>query len=133
MFLAGTDSKQNTIWHCNCSCGNEVDVVRYGLTSGHTQSCGCLQKERTSEKTIKKIEGNRYGRLTVLPETKKAENGNLLRKCKCDCGNIIYVRTADLTSGHTASCGCLTQSKGEMKIEQLLIENKIKYEREKTF
>lgn len=29
-------------WRCHCDCGNEVTVSSYHLTSGHTQSCGCL-------------------------------------------------------------------------------------------
>lgn len=32
----------NTIWHCRCDCGNEVDVIGRSLTSGNTRSCGCL-------------------------------------------------------------------------------------------
>lgn len=27
-------------------------------------------------------------------------------KCKCHCGNIFVARGADLTNGHTKSCGC---------------------------
>ena len=29
------------IWHCRCSCGNEVDIRAGALRSGHTKSCGC--------------------------------------------------------------------------------------------
>ena len=29
------------IWHCICSCGNEIDVRAGALRSGKTQSCGC--------------------------------------------------------------------------------------------
>ena len=36
-------------WLCRCDCGNEVYVTIGHLTSGHTQSCGCYQRERTSE------------------------------------------------------------------------------------
>lgn len=28
-------------------------------------------------------------------------------KCQCKCGNIVYVPTGYLTSGHTKSCGCI--------------------------
>ena len=34
---------------CQCECGNSVDVQRKKLLSGHTQSCGCLQKQRSRE------------------------------------------------------------------------------------
>lgn len=33
---------------CRCSCGCIVTVKLAKLNNGHTQSCGCLQKERTS-------------------------------------------------------------------------------------
>ena len=32
---------------CRCECGNETMVMTSNLTKGHTQSCGCLQRERT--------------------------------------------------------------------------------------
>ena len=36
-------------WHYKCRCGNEVDVITNHLTSGHTKSCGCLQKQVTAK------------------------------------------------------------------------------------
>jgi hypothetical protein len=38
---------------CRCDCGNEKDVVAYNLRNGNTQSCGCLQRERTGSATRK--------------------------------------------------------------------------------
>lgn len=35
-------------WHCMCECGNTTPVSSSKLTTGHTQSCGCLQKERVA-------------------------------------------------------------------------------------
>ena len=32
-------------WSCMCECGNLLIVGRKGLVSGHTKSCGCLQRE----------------------------------------------------------------------------------------
>lgn len=34
---------------CRCSCGAVVTVQRKKLYSSHTQSCGCLQRQRASE------------------------------------------------------------------------------------
>ena len=35
--------KSNRVsWRCKCSCGKETIVITNHLTSGHTQSCGCL-------------------------------------------------------------------------------------------
>lgn len=36
-------------WHCRCDCGGEAISSGYSLRSGHTQSCGCYQSERSSE------------------------------------------------------------------------------------
>lgn len=33
---------------CICDCGRVIDVQTSHLMDGHTQSCGCLQKEKTS-------------------------------------------------------------------------------------
>ncbi len=35
-------------WECLCDCGNTIFVTTGKLRSGNTQSCGCLQRERTS-------------------------------------------------------------------------------------
>ena len=42
-------------WHCLCKCGNEIDVDTRNLNSGHTQSCGCLQKEKAKQNAIDMI------------------------------------------------------------------------------
>ena len=38
--------KEKTVWHCQCDCGNEVDVVSVSLLRGLTKSCGCLNREQ---------------------------------------------------------------------------------------
>lgn len=40
--------KQWTRWSCRCECGTVVDTYSTSLLRGLTQSCGCLQRERTS-------------------------------------------------------------------------------------
>lgn len=40
---------KKSVWVCQCDCGNMLEVVGGKLTIGHTQSCGCLQKERSAE------------------------------------------------------------------------------------
>lgn len=34
-----------TRWLCRCECGSKVMTYTNGLRSGHTKSCGCLQRE----------------------------------------------------------------------------------------
>ena len=42
-------------WHCKCDCGNECDVDTRNLNSNHTQSCGCLVKEKAANNVINMI------------------------------------------------------------------------------
>lgn len=46
--------QKQTRWYCKCNCGNPILVLiaTCDLTKEHTQSCGCLQRERA-------IEGNK--------------------------------------------------------------------------
>lgn len=55
---------------------------------------------------LKNRVGERFGRLTVLDLYR--ENNVTRAECICDCGNPAVIRTADLTNGHTKSCGCLS-------------------------
>ena len=57
----------------------------------------------------KDIVGKTFGKLTVLDEYEKILNGTKW-KCKCDCGNEVYVYRGKLTTGHTKSCGCLNRT-----------------------
>ena len=44
---------QKSYWLCLCECGNKVEVIGSNINNGNTQSCGCLQKERTSKAKFK--------------------------------------------------------------------------------
>ncbi len=52
----------------------------------------------------KDFTGNKFGMLTAL-ERIKTDKG-IVYKCQCDCGNIIEVKSSNLISGNTHSCGC---------------------------
>ena len=44
---------QHVQWFCRCDCGEAAVVRGKYLKSGHTQSCGCLQRERVSQALMK--------------------------------------------------------------------------------
>jgi len=101
----GRTKKQNVIWKCVCDCGNTVDVITASLQNGHSQSCGCLHKERTSEISKKDLVGQKFGRLTVLEDVGRKRKG-VVWHCLCECGDIVEVMAGNLQSGNTQSCGC---------------------------
>ena len=130
----GSDKRRESIWRCQCECGNITNVLGSNLRKGYTKSCGCLQKEKAGKNTpIKDLSNMLFGQLTVLYPTSQRLNGQVVWHCKCTCGKEIDVRSYNLISGNTFSCGCLKQSHGEYLIEQLLQKNNIQYEKEKTF
>lgn len=71
--LAGRAGGEVT-WNCLCDCGNTTVVMRGNLRSGDTRSCGCLQRERTSN-------SNGSHRLTGTPEHVCWKN--MLKRCRC--------------------------------------------------
>ena len=121
-------------WVCRCDCGNLVEVTTTHLKTGHTKSCGCLQKDITSEIRGINLNGQRFGLLTVEGlDIEKSTSEKKYWICQCDCGSRISVSTGDLRSGNTQSCGCSKLSHGEMKIKSLLEEYNIPFEQEKSF
>ena len=44
--VVGSGKKRRTFVRCRCDCGGEVYAHTYHLRNGHTQSCGCLWRER---------------------------------------------------------------------------------------
>lgn len=94
-------------WLCQCECGNQKVVRGADLRNGGTRSCGCLYGQHS----IKQEVGNRYGRLIVLKQTLKRDNGSVCWLCQCDCGNQVIVAGDSLRNGDTQSCGCLAKDK----------------------
>jgi len=48
-----------------------------------------------------------FGRLMVLEDVGRSKNRMIIWRCQCECGHIVDVRSGDLRSGATQSCGCL--------------------------
>ena len=51
---SGLRKDRHVVWECKCACGKKTLTSSSDLLRGHTQSCGCLNKERVveSNKTI---------------------------------------------------------------------------------
>ena len=122
------------IWHCKCECGNECEISSKALVQGNTKSCGCLNTETRAalgRNNKKDLTGLVFGKLTVIEDSGKRYNNNILWRCQCECGNQPLIKGTSLIHG-VKSCGCL-KSKGEARIAQILSENNIQFETQKTF
>lgn len=132
--LYGVKNQGNhTMWFCQCDCGNTKEVAADALLKDlrGIKSCGCLLKEKQGNDLI----GKHFGKLEVIEQlNERNKDRGIMWLCKCDCGNYTTVSTHDLKRGHTQSCGCKGgDSRGVIKIKELLTQNNIPYTTEKTF
>lgn len=95
-----------TYWICQCKCGNIVSVEAGKLKSGHTKSCGCLQKEKAHSTHFKDLSNMDFGFLHVIDRSDKVGHGQTYWNCECVCGKKTVVAGGKLVSGQTRSCGC---------------------------
>lgn len=63
----------------------------------------------TNKKRIQEMINKKFNYLTVLEwiPNKRDNDGSLLYKCKCDCGNEIIVSGTKLRNNKKKSCGCM--------------------------
>lgn len=119
LVLEATDKRScgNVVWKCLCDCGNITYVAGCRIRSGNTKSCGCLNKDkriqRIQDYNIKRqpvVPNQKFNKLTALRPLEERQNGNVMWECRCDCGNLTKVITANLTQGIVKSCGCLKKT-----------------------
>lgn len=53
------------------------------------------------------LTGKKFGRLTVIRELPERKHHSVLWLCRCECGNEVKVKSSNLNSGRSQSCGCL--------------------------
>lgn len=62
------------------------------------------------------LTGKRFGKLTAINSHYDKEKKVTFWECKCDCGNVTFVRANSLVHERTKSCGCLrTESNMQKK------------------
>lgn len=54
----------------------------------------------------KDLTGRKFGNLTVEKFAGRDANGNVMWKCKCDCGKEKNIQHFSLINGRSKSCGC---------------------------
>ncbi len=68
-------------------------------------------RQQSLSKHVRNIQGQKFGRLTVLTYAGIDSRGCSVWTCRCDCGTVGDYGGPTLTKGHTSSCGCLKQEK----------------------
>ncbi len=56
----------------------------------------------------KDLRGHQFGYLTAIEPTDRRYRHDVIWRCRCRCGKETEVPTSSLTTGNTASCGCLS-------------------------
>lgn len=56
---------------------------------------------------FKDLTNQEFGRLVVICPIKERKNERFAWLCRCNCGNLVEIRSNSLHSGNTKSCGCL--------------------------
>lgn len=113
--------KNSTIghkWLCKCDCNNEKIVGGRELKrkdSRGTKHCGCSAYECK----LKDITDQRFGKLVALRLSKERDNSNRTQwVCVCDCDITVekLIRTNDLLTNKTKSCGCIRDEKVKIRM-----------------
>ncbi len=52
------------------------------------------------------LAGKRFGRLLAIKPTSERQNGYVVWRCQCDCGNEILASSRSLKNGWITDCGC---------------------------
>lgn len=119
---------------CRCDCDKEILLSRSDVLSGHTQSCGCLQKERASQARKKDETGfiSESG-IKILYPTTKNKNNQQLWMCECFCGNKFEELPARIKNNHVQSCGCIKKSIKEKIITDFLLGKSVDFISEYTY
>lgn len=70
-------STRSPLWRCRCDCGNITLVRMDSLTSGTTQSCGCLTEEKIKKmrEAAGYIDGTQFSRIRSVPKTAANASG----------------------------------------------------------
>lgn len=128
--------RKRIYWFCKCDCGNTTTVVTDKLTTGYTQSCGCLQKEVIKKRFDEDLTGFKWNELTVIgrdyEKEEKIKRKTKYWRCQCSCGNVISIPTTEIKAERQYSCGCI-KSKGEHKIATYLNKINLKYIPQATY
>ena len=102
-------AKGDTIWKCQCECGNVIEARSWHLRHGYTKMCHECAAE-LAKNPRNDLYGKRFGKLVAF---KYLSNSDWI--CKCDCGREYTAKSYNLVRGHTTQCDHCQQSRSIVK------------------
>lgn len=51
-YCVGQGRDKRAMWKCKCECGNSIIVSGKALRNGNTKSCGCLNRDKSTERIV---------------------------------------------------------------------------------
>lgn len=79
LYIEVFNDRPGIHWNCKCDCGNFTSVEGGSLRSGHTKSCGCIQREFVAKQGKKNFKGENVAthNSIFLKYKRGAKNRNL--------------------------------------------------------
>ena len=123
-------NNRNLYWYCQCkTCGEIVELSTGDINRHKYSSCLKSQTSGGGGRRPSLKPGDKFDQLEVMEYL-----GNQRWKCRCSCGNCTIKKTQQLTLQNYNSCNlCSVNSYGEKRISEILKENNISFETQKTF
>lgn len=93
-----SNTKHGTYYFCKCLlCGNVFSKDSYSIRHDTNYSCGCIKYSLD-------LTGKKFNHLKVIKFIKVTNHNEKLWECKCDCGNVCYHTSNQLTKGYSKQC-----------------------------
>lgn len=109
-------NKGKTYWEAYCTCGKVIIVRSDNLTTGETQSCGCLQSERVKNSNTK------HGLCAAVAVYHAYKSNATKRNIPL---SITFDEFYDITSKDCYFCGCKPKNTKTLRKSNIFIYNGI--------
>lgn len=73
--------------------------------------------------TFRDLSGQQFGRWTAIAESTRDRAGNVMWRCKCECGVVRDVSSNSLRNGKSKSCGCWNSEKARARLTTLVTKH----------
>ena len=128
-------------WKCVCSCGNIAYVKTSDLLHGVKRSCGCLQKEHSKRIGETLLTKDMLGKeiddwiiIEKVPKPSNVKRDGAYWKLRCKiCGEEKNLAGTDIRRRKHMFCTKKSIIMGETIVSDLLTQNDISFQREKSF